>query len=565
MNKYDRLILVCAGIAVSSSVSAQEHRNDTTVNRTVVVENQYNPEVMDAFKVNVLPKIEEPAVAKKQIDYATEGHLLSRFSVQPMDAITRDIEQKKARRGYLRASYGNRNNTDVKGAYLWNITDRDCLDVMASFYGFSGDMYGYDIDDNTGIPEINEEKEWKHKFFRTDVSLDYSHAFDKVKLSLGGAFASQSFKYMPDIKLQDNGDGMSASSRGTQSLNMGEGFIGVSSVEGATPLEFGLRTGFRFFKHDGILPLSVGISEKVIHTKGYLYGNLSEEQMVGADLSMDNVMYDNVLKNFSLIRLNPNYRLVSGGLKLSAGVNLDLQTGYSSGFKVSPDVRLDYNFAGSFVLYAGVNGGTKLNDFRALNGVSPYWLPSCQTKTSYTPYDASIGLKGSPANGFGLNLYGGYKEVKDELFSLPYAMDGVVINSFSQSKAKVAYAALGIDYAYRDFIDLGFDLGYQNWKAKEGNDALLWLKPEFYIDAKARLRIFEGLHASLRYLYEGRVSTLGKRAKAVNDLSLNSDYNFNDRFNVFLGLNNLMNSKYITETGYPIQGFNIMAGVSLNF
>ena len=35
---------------------AQEQA-DTTLNRTVVVENQYNPEVMDAFKINVLPEV----------------------------------------------------------------------------------------------------------------------------------------------------------------------------------------------------------------------------------------------------------------------------------------------------------------------------------------------------------------------------------------------------------------------------------------------------------------------------------------------------------------------------
>ena len=38
------------------SPGAEERFN---LERTVVVENQYNPEVMDAFKVNVLPKVEE--------------------------------------------------------------------------------------------------------------------------------------------------------------------------------------------------------------------------------------------------------------------------------------------------------------------------------------------------------------------------------------------------------------------------------------------------------------------------------------------------------------------------
>ena len=40
---------------------------DTTMNRTVVVEQEYNPDIMDASTVNVLPKVEEPTFSKKEV------------------------------------------------------------------------------------------------------------------------------------------------------------------------------------------------------------------------------------------------------------------------------------------------------------------------------------------------------------------------------------------------------------------------------------------------------------------------------------------------------------------
>ena len=130
MKKYRKQILICAGLVTLTNVAAQQQqKNDSTVNRTVVVENQYNPEVMDAFKVNVLPKIEEPAVAKTQINYASSVHQLNKFPVYHMDVMNREVTEDKARRGYVRLAYGNRNNTDFKGSYLWNITDRDVLDL----------------------------------------------------------------------------------------------------------------------------------------------------------------------------------------------------------------------------------------------------------------------------------------------------------------------------------------------------------------------------------------------------------------------------------------------------
>ena len=53
------------------ALSVAYAQQDSTLNRTVVVENEYNPNIMDASKINVLPKVEEPAVMKKGIEYAT--------------------------------------------------------------------------------------------------------------------------------------------------------------------------------------------------------------------------------------------------------------------------------------------------------------------------------------------------------------------------------------------------------------------------------------------------------------------------------------------------------------
>ena len=185
MNTIRNMILGAALLPMLPA-AAQQQAKDSTLNRTVVVENQYNPEVMDAFKVNVLPQIEEPAVAKQHIDYAESQRPLTTWAVAPMGPITRSLTQPVAPRGYIRGAYGNRNNTDFKASYLWNISSRDQLGVMASLYGLCGD-----------IPMLTEEDDWKSRFFRTDFSLDYRHDFKRVALWLGGNFASQVFNYMP--------------------------------------------------------------------------------------------------------------------------------------------------------------------------------------------------------------------------------------------------------------------------------------------------------------------------------------------------------------------------------
>ncbi len=571
MKKYRKQILICAGLVTLTNVAAQQQqKNDSTVNRTVVVENQYNPEVMDAFKVNVLPKVEEPAVAKTQIDYASSVHQMNKFPVLHMDVMNREISEDKVKRGYVRLSYGNRNNTDLKGAYLWNITERDVLDVMATFHGYSGNIgAGYDFDPVTSIPILNYDNEWKHRFFRTGASLKYSHDFDKVSMYVGGDFASQVFSYMPDVQLvsssSQNGGKSEKPSFGHQLFISGGGYVGVSSVEGTLPVEFGFQTGCNMFRRKHGIYIPGGISEGNVHTQGYISAGIDDRQAVGVALEMDNMFYDKSFSNYSLIKLRPYYSLKTESVSFTAGVNVDFQISNDGGLKLSPDIRFDYTFADNYVFYAHLTGNTRLNDFGTINDFSPFWVQPMQLNTSYTPYDVKIGLKAAPLTNLGFGVYAGYRETRDELFSMPYDDGGGVYNGIAQAKARVAYAGLSADYSFRDLFDFGFAGSFYGWNVKKDMEQLLWLKPLYNIGFNVRAKVFKDFHATAEYTYEGRKKTLGIKADAVNELNIGAEYLFNDRVNVFLKLNNLLNKNYVTESGYPVQGFNVMAGVSLNF
>lgn len=554
-----KVIIICAGICAATTLAAQEQAKDSTLNRTVVVENQYNPEVMDAFKVNILPKVEEPAVAKQEINYAGGIHPFAAWEVNPMKPFNPEMRQENAHRGYARISYGNRNNTDVKGSYLWDITKRDRLGVMASLYG----MYG-DISNLTGT------QDWKSRFYRTDAALDYTHDFRKVSLKIGGDFASQVFNYMP-ASTDLNPD--ASTTTGRQHYTLGEGYVRVASQEGQLPVEFALQSGFRSFnrKYD-IYGLASG-AEKIIHTSGFIAGNINEEQQVGVGLVMDNLMYDAALKNYTLVQLNPYYTIKNDDVSLRLGAHVDVQAGHDGGVNFAPDVKLAYTFADSYVIYVQALGGSRLNDFRTLNDMSPYWAQLSQLRTSSTPLDAGIGLKASPVSGLGFHLYGGYRITKNELFSLPgiesFALADAThytYNFLLQDKAKVGYGGASISYAYKDWIDFTLQGTYYGWNTDSDNELLLALKPEFAVGFYARSRIMKDLHIALDYRYEGRKDIAGQSiTDPINSLSVSAEYELLNRITVFARLNNLLNKNYITETGYPVQGFNVMAGISVRF
>lgn len=554
MNTFKNMILGTALMTVVP-VAAQQHDKDSTLNRTVVVENQYNPEVMDAFKVNVLPQVEEPVVAKRHIDYADSQHPLNTWTITPMDAITRRLSQPVASRGYIRAAYGSRNNTDLKASYLWNISSRDQLGIMGSLYGFYGK-----------IPMLTEESvDWKSRFYRTDVSLDYRHDFKRVALLLGGNFASQVFGYMPAstlaTQLPDYFD--------RQHNTLAEGYVGVRSIDASLPVRFGFQTGLRSFSRKYDQMNVSGGSENIFHTLGYMEGDVSDNQQVGVNLTMDNLIHDVDQQDYTLLRLNPYYTYSNGNFEARIGAHVDWQSAYHGGIKAAPDVELSYTFATSNRLYLKAGGGTRLNDFRQLNAISPYWYQWEQMRTTYTPIDLSAGLKASPVSGLGLHLYGGYRVVKNEIFVLPGMPDKnsyAVYAGFIQDKAKIGYGGASVSYAYRDWCDFSLDGTFYGWNVKEESKMLLMLKPTFDFRFSSRFKVVKGLHAGISYRYEGhkKIDELGK-VDPVSELNVRADYELMERFNVFVTMNNLLNKTYLQPDGYPMQKLYFMGGISCRF
>lgn len=552
--KYISTILICAGLWPVSTICAQKGaEKDSTLNRTVVVENQYNPEVMDAFKVNVMPEVEEPAAPKQAIQYATDRHPLGAWKATPMEAMSREWAQKGADRGYVRLAYGNLNNVDLKGSYLWDISSKDQLGVMASLYGRNGE-----------IPHFLSPDDWKSRFYRTDVSLDYRHDFRSVALKLGGAFASQVFNYMPSL----NEDVETWPT--TQRYTLGEGYVGVVSRDKDLPIQFGLQTGLRSFSTRYDTYYMRHGSENIVHTEGFMAGNINDEQQVGVGLEMDNLIHDVSQQDYTLVQLIPYYTLQNEALRLRLGAHVDFQTANGSGLKAAPDVKLEYTFADSYVVYVNLLGGSRLNDFRRLNDFSPYWVVAQQMKTSYTPLDAKLGLKASPVTGLGFELYGGYRITKNELFAVPGGLvtdkQNVFYTGIWQDKGKVGYGGASVSYAYRDWVDFSLSGAYYNWTVTEGNEGLLQLKPQAKVDFGIRAKVVKDCHALLSYNYERRqkMGELG-RASDVNNLSVGAEYELLNRFNVFARLNNLLNKTYATEAGYPVEGFHFMAGISCRF
>ena len=176
-------------------------------------------------------------------------------------------------------AYGTRNNVDARLSYLWDISRRDCLNFNASFYGMNGKI-------SSSLPDADD---WKSRFYRTDASLDYRHGFRNVSLSLGGSFASQVFNYMPSMETSPS----YTAGNDRQHYTLGEGYVGVTSVQGRLPVDFAVQTGFRRFDRKYEIPFLGSGAENaklILDSWHWIRANQPFDQSLLADIPADKIV-----------------------------------------------------------------------------------------------------------------------------------------------------------------------------------------------------------------------------------------------------------------------------------
>jgi len=570
-----KLVILSIGMLPLLAAHAQEQ--DTTFVRTVVVENEYNPTVMDASKINILPKVEEPAVPKTHIDYATSLRPVSAWNYQAMQPIVKEWKPDAAYRGYLRAGYGNNGNVDAQLGYLWDISKKDRLNLAVSFGGWNGDLNCWNWDER-----IFSDDEWASRMYNTKVGLDYSHAFKKVYFTLGGDFHSRVFNYMmPRYSIEAENSGYDGYFN-KQHQTFANAYIGFASADKDMPVQFEVQAGVRYYdekypdcdNYEDIMD-----TETNLFVKGDVWKKQGEENRLGLGFNFDNYSQstdwaDEVLA----VEFNPYYVMQSDAWKMHVGAHLDWvgrEVHYSSGnynkFYISPDVNVEYLFSDSYVFYAKAAGGRQISSFYELMDIAPYLVVQTVAPT-YMTLDAALGLKASPADGWWFNVSGGY-QIRENDVCLSIIGPSVFDMNNTVGDTKVFYATAELKYDYKDLFDFSLKGTYYNWKwdgdiPSGGNfdsqeTCALSLKPELEINAGIGFKPMEGLRIDAGYDYVKRCND--DCGDPVSNLYVGADYALLKNLGVFVQMNNLLNKEYVTISTFPAQKLNFLAGVSLQF
>ena len=565
---------ITLAISMPSHLLAQTTQpKDTTMNRTVVVEQEYNPDIMDASKVNVLPKVEEPTVSKKEVEYATTFFPATSVPAGLMNPYTGKEIQPGSAPGYVRAGYGNLGNLDILTNYLFRLSKKDKLNVRFQMDGMDGKLT---------LPYTDGEK-WNAFYYRTRANVDYTHQFNKLDLNIAGNFGLSNFNFLP------------GSVNSKQKFTSSDFHAGIHFIDETAPLRFNAETNLLMYErqHNMISEndANTAIKETIIRTKGDVTGAINDQQSVTIALEMNNLLYsgytknpstgDEYFKNYTTLLVNPYYELNNDDWKLHIGANIDLSFGFDKSFRISPDVTAQYIFSDSYIVYAKATGGKKLNDFRRLENICPYGeLPNVGTLSSwgyiqrpvdtYEQINGSVGFKASPYPGVWFNVYGGYQNLKNDLSYFALDSDNSRSDfylSFIHDNTDNFYLGSEISYDYKDIVGISAKYTYRNWDSKT-EKYLLAVKPVSELSFNVRIHPISALNVNLGYDYVDREEIKlddYSSMSAINDLHIGANYNIFKGISVYAQVHNLLNKKYQYYLGYPAKGFNFLGGLSFRF
>jgi hypothetical protein len=552
-----------ATLTVANAQAQNSAKQDTTMNKVMVIENEYIPQISEAQKINVVPEVKAPEVKAQKVEYAVTSSPSSNIPAGTMNPIIGKETQPDGYMGYLRAGYGSRGNLDILGNYLFRIGSRDRLNLNVQAEGMNGNL--------TLKEGVTDPEKWKSKYYRLRGGLDYIHQFNTLDLNVAANAGMTSLNHNPATGFRN------------QRFTTGDILFGVKSTSEDADYTYKASTNYIYYQRRA-LTHNDNLTENRVRTLAEVGGKIGEGQAITIAAEMNNLIYkekfsagnsdDAKLTDYTTVDLNPHYTLNDDSWMIRIGANMDFSLGYGKRVQFSPDVNIDYIFADNYILYLNATGGRRLNDFRQAETENPYSIITGNLIDGYEQLNGEIGVKGTPLSGFHFNVHGGYQQLRNDIYSdidqtSALAPTALPI-TFLYGKTNNAYLGLDLSYDYRRMVELSASALYRHWDISDKETTsvrALLFHPELEMKAAVAVRPLKQLMVELSYQYEKRakVEDTAKRLNAVSDLRLHGEYNFYKGVSIYANVNNILNKSYQHYYFQPVEGFNFLGGLIFNF
>ncbi len=595
-NTMKRYALLAAACIATLGAAAQ-----TNLSKEITVEKDYVPVERKATKQNVLPSVQKNAAdlnaTLSYSDWAMPSPVPTKIpTMAPYGyQTTKNYNLKK---GYASLGVGSQLNIMGNAGYsLLNDESHELgiwLQHNSTWMGKNRALPGMHYIDSDPV---------KQKFNDNTLGIDYTSHFYEGVLTINGMANIDAFNYF--------------------SLYPATNDISYRNPEftDQTFTQFAIKSGWQSRQHDRKYTYGVnfafshgGFSKNVFEDFGALKENnfrvklnadylLKDNLKAGAIIDFEFANYNKSAEldidtwkiaqrkdnNIGLLKLTPFIRYQREDVLLQIGLNADVSINSGTAFRISPNVKAEYEFASGFGLFIDLQGGKFMNNLWRMKALDRYVNPSFVYNSSFIPLDLEAGFNIGGFAGFEAKLFGGFASYKDMMLPTYPLSPAVSSANYDISEAFVNSATLyrGIDlsgwkagielgYKYRSLVDAKARFTY----SPQDNDSgcLLGIdRPEYVIDAAINVNPIDKLSVRLGYNMRGNRNVYSLQyvngeeywekydLHNVMDLNIGASYRILNNLTVFVDAHNLMNKDWWIMPNFAAQKLNVMGGLSVQF
>lgn len=591
--RYSALV---ASMAVIPAVYAQHNNapDDPTLTKEIKVEREVEPLIREAKRLNLSPEISLTPFSKTDLTYSDRtitARIPSTFSLLEPAAYL-DSVPRAPWRGYVAGGYFPAFNAALSAGYRIIDTERSNLDVWMQY---DGARYNVKVNDNT-LARYSNTLQIGSRLYTLigsksalDLKLNYMVARFRYPALINSSFIQ--FDEAPVHNMH-------------QTVNNFELSAGLTSK--VNDLSYKLRFDFNHFGYaqSGIWPrfeiedypyngnylnpvrenhISIGGSlDRYFDLDLSIIGNSRRSFTDYPFLTVDDPFKPDKNYTHALLTLAPGYTFNSGNLSLDVRARVDLTFNSGKFFHIAPDVNLSWRPVNILTVWAKLGGGEWQNTLLSLYEVNQLSQPMMAYKNSHIPITVDAGITAGPLEGGWIKLYGGYARANDWL--MPAATSPGIL-SFYALDIKGLHGGVALGYNYRDFAEIemkfegaptGLRKGYYLWRDRAGQvfDVKLSATPlkPLTVNISWQLRANRSVcfpeyfdFSSSDNIHTTIETTVKNRLRNLSLINIGGNWQFNNRFGVFVTLENILGRHTTSVDLLPGQGFHGLVGASYKF
>ncbi len=289
-----------------------------------------------------------------------------------------------------------------------------------------------------------------------------------------------------------------------------------------------------------------------------------------------------IFRNNTILNLKPSITTfaLDNKLKAHVGVDITLDITTQAKFYLYPLLEVKYSlFDDLFIPYAGVKGGLTQQTMRGLSLENEFILSNVNLRNEHNSLTGYAGFKGTLSSQMGFNISATFAHVKDKALFVNYTTY-TAGNRFTviYDTMNVATIEGSLFYQANEKIKVDVIGRFHSYQAR--NNIFAWNLPQLVFIARGSYNLYDKFIFNLDFALEGgrraQVFAPGKGIYEENgqyaknlgfiaDFNLGAEYRYTKRLSAFIQFNNLAAQRYQRWKNYPVQGFQVMGGVTFRF